>query len=134
MRRALTLLFVCSLAATAAAQVPRSAADIHWHVFVASENREPTRIEVSDEPGRIDLGRTDWSCGYARARTAGVGTNEWSVQRVLACRRGTATVSTTAWCRVEEGAFQEHAATLSLGTSGQTDHVTVTLSCDPPGR
>ncbi|MEZ4340598.1 MAG: hypothetical protein R3B82_28590 [Sandaracinaceae bacterium] len=126
-------LVLAGAAATALAQVPR-AASMQWHVFVAGANRDSVRTEVSDEPGRIDLGSSAWSCGYARTRTAGVGTNEWSVQRVLACRRGPATVSSTSWCRVVDGRFEEHAATLSLGTDGQTDHVTVTLSCDPPGR
>lgn len=123
-----------ALSATALAQIPRAASEMRWHVFVAGQGRESTRVGVGDEPGRIDLGESPWRCGYARTRTAGVGTNEWSVQRVLACRRGPATVSSTSWCRVVDGRFEEHAATLSLGTEGRSDHVTVTLSCDPPER
>ena len=122
------------LAPPALAQVPRAASEMTWHTFVAGQGRDSVRNTVTDEPGRIDLGNSPWSCGYARTRYAGVGTNEWSVQRVLACRRGEATVSSTAWCRVNGGRLEEHAATLSLGTLGSTQHITVTLSCDPPGR
>ena len=135
MRRLIPLALALSLlGGVALAQPPRAASDMRWHVFVAGPSRPSVRTPVSDEPGRIDLGASPWSCGYARVRTAGVGTSEWSVQRVLACRRGPATVSSTAWCRVTGGRFEEHAATLSLGTTGATDHVTVTLSCDPPSR
>ncbi|MCB9596455.1 MAG: hypothetical protein H6719_27275 [Sandaracinaceae bacterium] len=125
---------IAVLVPTALAQVPRQASELRWHTFVAGQNRSSERVPVTDEPGRIDLGDSPWSCGYARTRYAGVGTSEWSVQRVLACRRGPATVSSTSWCRVAGGHLQDHAATLSLGTVGQTDHVTVTLSCDPQGR
>ena len=118
------------LVPTAFAQ-PRRARDMRWHTFVAGEGMQSVRAPVTDEPGRIDLGSSSWSCGYARTRFAGVGTAEWSLQRVLACRRGDATVSTTAWCRVHRGRFEEHAAVLSLGATGNSEHITVTLSCDP---
>lgn len=125
----------CSLAVlapTATAQVPERARDLRWHTFVGGTTVDSQRTQVDDSPGRIDMGESPWSCGFARTRYAGVGQNDWSVQRVLACRRGDATVSSTAWCRREGTRLQEHAATLSLGTYGQSDHVTVTLSCDPP--
>ncbi len=131
-------IFVClasfvALAPTALAQRrPPQASEMRWHTFVGGQGRNSVRTSMTDAPGRIDLGESPWSCGYARTRFAGVGTAEWSVQRVLACRRGRATVSSTAWCRVHRGRFEEHAATLSLGSTGQTEHITVTLSCDPP--
>lgn len=135
-RRAASILIACMvlLVPTAWAQVPRSADEMRWHTFVGGPGRTPTRVTVGNEPGRIEMGPGTWSCGYARTRFAGVGSREWSVQRVLACRNGTATVSSTAWCRRENGQLHEHAATLSLGTVGQTEHITVTLSCDPPRR
>jgi len=113
---------------------PPQAREMRWHTFVGGQSRDSIRTSMNDDPGRIDLGDASWSCGFARTRFAGVGTVEWSVQRVLACRRGDATVSSTAWCRVHRGRFEEHAATLSLGTTSDSEHITVTLSCDPPNR
>jgi len=134
MRRWLLALAVtlAVLAPTAMAQVPEHARDLRWHTFVGGTDVSSSRTQVDDNPGRIDMGESPWRCGFARTRYAGVGRDDWSVQRVLACRRGEATVSSTAWCRREGARLHEHAATLSLGTVGSSDHVTVTLSCDPP--
>ncbi|HHH30771.1 MAG TPA: hypothetical protein ENK57_20845 [Polyangiaceae bacterium] len=134
----LFLLSICALGLLASSALAQSsrvrAREIAWHTFVGGLATSSARSAIGDEPGRIDLGESAWSCGFARTRFAGVGTSEWSVQRVLACRRGEATVSSTAWCRLHRGHFEEHAATLSLGTTGDAEHVTVTLSCDPPRR
>ena len=111
------------------AQVPSSPAQIEWTTFVGGPGRTPQRVVLGEEPGAIDLGDSPWRCGYARARHAAIGEGDWSVQRVLACRRAAATVTSTASCRVRPAGVEEHAATLSLGTAGESGHVTVTLGC-----
>jgi hypothetical protein len=131
-RRALfaaALLAGVGLTALAAAQLPSDADDIAWSSFVGGPGRRPQRVDLGAEPGTIDLGDSPWRCGYGRARHAAISASDWSVQRVLACQRDEATVSATASCRVHEGRLEEHAASLSLGTAGQSGHVTVTLSC-----
>ena len=117
--------------ATALAQVPADRDDLEWTTFVGGPGRSPARAVVGAAPGTIDLGDGPWRCGYGRARHAEISPEDWSVQRVLACRRERATVSATASCRVHAGRIDEHAATLSLGTVGEDAHVTVTLSCRP---
>lgn len=103
---------------------------IAWSSFVAAPGQRPRRTELPGEPGQIDMMGSPWRCGFARPRYAQIAADDWSVQRVLACRRGEATVSSTASCRVQSGGqVDERAATLALGTVDQTAHVTVTLSC-----
>lgn len=103
---------------------------IVWSSFVAGgEGRRPSRVTLEMEPGTVELGDTDWSCGYGRPRHAAISDDDWSVQRVLGCRRGESTVSATASCRVQGNQVVEHAATLSLGSTADNRHVTVTLSC-----
>jgi hypothetical protein len=126
----LAILAILAIAIAAAAQVPQNPEQLVWGTFVAGPGR-PQRREVSAEPGTIDLGTSPWRCGYGRIRSASINESDWSVQRVLACQRDQATVSSTASCRVHEGRVDEHAATLSLGTVGDEAHVTVTLSCRP---
>ena len=118
-------------AATALAQVPTSQDGLEWTTFVGGPGRSPSRAVLGDEPGTIELGDLPWRGGYGRARHAEISPDDWSIQRVLACRRERATVSATASCRVHAGRVDEHAATLSLGTVGEDTHVTVTLSCRP---
>lgn len=130
-RSILALVAVAAITVTAAAQLPSTEDDIVWSTFVGGPGRQPSRVTVGTDPGTIDLGQTPWRCGYARARHAAISPDDWSVQRVLACQRGEATVSATASCRVHEGRVEEHAATLSLGSAGGGAHVTVTLSCRP---
>ena len=113
----------------AVAQGPRSPVAIQWTTFVGGGDRDPRTAVVGDEPGRIDMGDSPWRCGYARVREAQVSARDWSAQRVLACQRGEGTVSSTATCRVRGGVVEERAATLSLGTVGRPDYVTVTLGC-----
>lgn len=117
------------LVPTASAQRPRGRVVIQWTTFVGGGDRDPHASPVGDEPGRIDLGSSPWRCGYARPRDAEVSAHDRSVQRVLACQRGEGTVSSTATCRVRGAVVEERAATLSLGTIGQPDYVTVTLGC-----
>lgn len=117
------------LAALAASAQPRRADDLVWSTFVAGPGRSPQRGDIGAEPGTIELGNSPWRCGYGRTRDAAISERDWSVQRVLACQRGEATVSSTASCRVRDGRVEEHAATLSLGSTGDDVHVTVTLSC-----
>ena len=126
-----SLVLVLALAATAIAQVPAGRDDLEWTTFVAGPGRAPSRAVLGEPPGTIELGEGPWRCGYGRARHAEVSPDDWSVQRVLACRREQATVSATASCRVHDGRVDEHAATLSLGTVGEDVHITVTLSCRP---
>jgi hypothetical protein len=126
-------LATCFSLGTAAAQPPRGEADIAWTAFVGGDG-DPRRVAIGAEPGTLDLGDSPWSCGYARPRHATIGGDDWSVQRVLACRRGEATVTSTASCRVHAGRVEERAATLNLGTTGADGHVTVTLSCRARGR
>ena len=131
-RRALlsTLVLSAALASVALAQGgPRGQDDLVWSTFVGGPGRAPARADVTAEPGTIDLGTGPWRCGYGRIRHAAISADDWSVQRVLACRRDQATVSATASCRVRQGTVEEHAATLSRGTVGSTEHVTVPLSC-----
>ncbi len=109
---------------------PRRSEDIAWTTFVGGPGRSPQRAEASHDPGTIDLGSSStWECGYGRIRHAAISDDDWSVQRVLACRRGDSTVSATASCRIRRGVVEESAASLSLGTTADTAHVTVTLSC-----
>lgn len=130
LQAAIAVVFVLT-AATALAQVPTGPEGIVWTTFVAGPGRSPARATLGDEPGRIDLGESAWRCGFGRARHAAISPDDWSVQRVLACRRDQATVSATASCRVHDGRVDENAATLSLGTVDEDTHVTVTLSCQP---
>lgn len=123
------LLGALALTTTALAQAPRGQDDIVWGTFVGGPGRSPSRGDVGAEPGTIDLGESPWRCGYGRVRHAAISPEDWSVQRVLACQRDQATVSSTASCRVRNGSVEEHAATLSLGSTGDSAHVTVTLSC-----
>ncbi|MEC7522204.1 MAG: hypothetical protein VYE22_20120 [Myxococcota bacterium] len=134
MRRLLAPLLGLALAAPAMAQTPSSPDAIEWTTFVGGPGRPSRREVVSAEPGAIELGDSPWRCGYARPRHAAIGEGDWSVQRVLACRRGEATVTSTASCRVRDGRVEEHAATLSLGTAGVDGHVTVTLGCQAATR
>lgn len=129
--RYLLVLSATLTAATALAQVPTGPQEVAWTTFVAGPGRRPARSTLEDVPGRIDLGESAWRCGFGRARHAAISDDDWSVQRVLACRRGEATVSATASCRVHDGRVDENAATLSLGTVDEDRHVTVTLSCQP---
>lgn len=129
-RSAITLaLSLLTLAGTALAQGPRAQEDIVWGTFVGGPGRSPSRGDAGAEPGTIELGDSPWRCGYGRVRHAAISEDDWSVQRVLACQRDQATVSSTASCRVRQGRVEEHAATLSLGSVGDARHVTVTLSC-----
>lgn len=118
------------MATSAHAQTPTA---IEWTTFVAGEGISRRRL-ANDDPGRLDLGESPWQCGYGRPRRAAVTSTDWSVQRVLACRRGEASVSTTASCRVHGSEVEERAATLSLGTVGESTYMTVTLSCRRVGR
>jgi hypothetical protein len=129
-KRALLLcLPLALLAGVAGAQGARGQEDIVWTTFVAGPGRAPARGEAGNEPGVIELGSSAWQCGFGRIRHAAISNDDWSVQRVLACQRGEATVSATSSCRVRQGRVEERAATLSLGTTGESAHVTVTLSC-----
>jgi hypothetical protein len=104
---------------------------VRWTVFTSGIPDRRARREVVTRPaGEIDLGDQPWRCGYGRPRNALVSSSDWSVQRVLACQRGSATVSATASCTFNHGRFQEHAASLQLGTANEPGHVTVTLACE----
>ena len=118
-----------SVVPPALAQRLRGPEDVQWTTFVGGSGRSGDALPIDDSPGRIELPGSPWRCGYARSRDAQVGARDWSVQRVLACQRDGGTVSSTATCRVRNGVLDERAATLSLGTVGQTDYVTVTLGC-----
>jgi len=102
---------------------------IEWTTFVGGEGVESRTVVIDDAPGRIDLGPSAWTYGYARTRAARVRGDDRAAQRVLACRRGAGTVSSTATCRVHDGAVDERAVTLSLGTVGDPGYLTVTLGC-----
>lgn len=117
------------LAPAASAQRLRRPRDIQWTTFVGGRGQLGQTVAVDDSPGRIDLGDSPWQCGYARTRQAQVARDDWSVQRVLACRRDAGTVSATATCRVRRGVLDERAVTLSLGTVGESVYRTVTLGC-----
>lgn len=123
------ILSAAAVTPCAVAQVPATPDDVAWFSFVGGPGRRPSNVGLTLEPGTIDLGDSAWSCGYGRIRQAAISSADWSVQRVLACRRGEATVSATASCRLRQGRLEEHAATLSLGGVDETGHVTVTLSC-----
>ncbi|MGE0788470.1 MAG: hypothetical protein AB7S26_22535 [Sandaracinaceae bacterium] len=128
----LGLITALGLGASAGAQPPnppRDASSVSWSVFVGGLGRPGRRTTIGTEPGSISLGDSPWRCGYASVRVAAIGSTDWSAQRVLACERGEASVSATASCRVHGGAVEEHAATLSLGTTGESEHLTVTLGC-----
>lgn len=130
MRRFVFLTLISSgIAAAALAQVPRGEEDIVWSTFVGGPGRSPARGDVGANPGELDLAGSPWRCGYGRVRHAVISPDDWSVQRVLACQRGDATVSSTASCRVHDRRVDEHAATLSLGSAGDSAHITVTLGC-----
>jgi hypothetical protein len=117
------------LSAIALAQAPRGEDDIVWSTFVGGPGRSPASGDLGADPGELALGTSPWRCGYGRVRHAAISGDDWSVQRVLACQRADATVSSTASCRVHDGRVEEHAATLSLGSVGESNHITVTLSC-----
>lgn len=117
-------------AALALAQPRRLAPDdIAWSTFVSVPGQRPQRQSLAADPGAIDLGTSPWGCGFGRPAHAAISDEDWSVQRVLGCQRGEATVSATASCRVRGDRIEEHAATLNLGTTGEERHITVTLSC-----
>ena len=127
----LVVLVLGLIASAALAQdAPGGPDDIRWTTFVGGPGRAPVRATLSGEAGRMDLGESPWQCGYGRPRHAEISGQDWSVQRVLACRRGEASVTSTASCRIHDGRMFEHAATLSLGTVGEASHLTVTLSCE----
>ncbi len=101
-----------------------------WTTFVGGPGRAGTRSRIGDGAGPIAMDETPWRCGYATPRRAAISGDEWSVQRVLACRREQASVTAIASCHVHDGEVDERAATLSLGTVGEAGHVTVTLGCE----
>jgi hypothetical protein len=128
--RARTLAIIIAVSSLASGQPRRiTEQDIVWSTFVSLPGHSGQRLMVGSEPGALDLGDSAWACGYGRARQAAISADDWSVQRVLGCTRGEATVSATASCRVRRDVLEQHDATLSLGTTGVDAHATVTLSC-----
>lgn len=129
MRRWPLLLIPFALLALPARAQPSPSVELQWTVFVGGPGRRGQRTTIGDAAGQVQMDDTPWRCGYATPRVAALSSDDYSVQRVLACRRGEASVSSTASCRVHDGEVEEHAASLSLGTVGERGHVTVTLGC-----
>ena len=112
--------------------IEMESAVVTWSLFVSAYGDAPARRTAIDTPptGSIPVPLSDWSCSYGAATRTRLNDTAWSELRTVECTHGTDIVATSGACQVLGASWSARAATLSLGTTGSSRRVHISLDCE----